>query len=172
MKLKHFFYSLMLLCITASCYNPDDGEFTQPITLYESIAGRWSLTGLTMTDELAVATNISPSKQNIGGYFNYADFVLDLNADSGFNPTNYKVNGDVPPLFPATGYWKLSNDFQQTNSMGTSIFLYQDAQKTVKTGELKVVSVPGSSNEMELQLVRVSGGAPIISYNFKLKAID
>lgn len=172
MKLKSFLCLLLFVCTVVSCYEPDDGDYIAPITLYESIGGRWSLSGITMTDELAVATNISRSKQNLGVYFNYQDFVLDLNVNGDNRPNDYKVHGDVPPLFPASGYWRLNSDFQLTNSEGVSVLLYQDAEKTQKTAELKVVSVPGSNGEMELQLVRSSGGKPFISYNFKFKSLQ
>jgi hypothetical protein len=35
-----------------------------------------------------------------------------------------------------------------------------------------LTSVPGSNNQMEIQLVRTSGGTPFVSYVFKLQAIN
>jgi hypothetical protein len=50
--------------------------------------------------------------------------------------------------------------------------LYSDAQKTQKTDELKISSVPGKNGEMEFQLAHSSGGVSIVTYVFKLNAIN
>lgn len=111
MKLKSFLCLLLFVCTVVSCYEPDDGDYIAPITLYESIGGRWSLSGITMTDELAVATNISPSKQNLGVYFNYQDFVLDLN-----------VNGDNRPMIIRCT--AMSRHFFRRPDTGDSIVIF------------------------------------------------
>ena len=80
--------------------------------------------------------------------------------------------GHVPPLFPPKGFWELSSPYSQTDSGALKIYLYKDAQKTEKTDELRLTSIPGSSGEMEIQLIRVSGDAAFVSYIFKLKATN
>lgn len=167
---------IYLLALTgillAGCNESDDGGHVTPITLYEKLNGNWSLMSLKMTDEVAKANALEPFEQNLSTVFNYPDFMLSLNVDDAMRPTDYQVSGNVPPLFPLSGYWQLSSDFQQTGGTGVKIYLYSDAQKTQKTDELRIISVPGSSGEMEFQLTRMSNGAPFVSYNFKLNTLD
>ena len=87
-------------------------------------------------------------------------------------PSSYEVLGDVPPLFETKGYWELSSAFQQTTGSAVRIYLYSDAAKTLLTDELRLTAVPGSNREMEIQLVRVSGGTAFISYVFKFNALN
>lgn len=160
----------LLALLTFGCNEPDDGDYASPITIYEKIDGQWNLASVKMVDEVAKANGIEPNEQNLGGFFNYEDFKIKFNVDANNLPTSYEVLGDVPSLFPATGYWQLSSPFQQTNANAVRIHLFSDAQKTQKTSELRLTGVPGTSREMELQLVRTSGGTPFISYIFKLTA--
>lgn len=166
-------YGLAIMgLIAVGCNDPDDGSYVDPVTIYEKMDGDWGLMSLKMVDEYAKANAIEPSEQNMGAYFNYEDFKIRFSVDDNMEPTTYEVMGDVPPLFPANGYWKLSSAFQQPNGEAVKIYLYSDAQKTQMTDELKLVAVPGSGEQMELQLVRKSGGIAFVSYSFKLNAVN
>jgi len=173
MKCKSLYWLAFMMCFFAiGCDNTDDGSYVEPITLYEKVNGNWGLTNLKMVDEVAKANKIEPNEENLSTYFNYEDFKIKFNVDEKNNPTSYEVIGDVPPLFAPKGYWALSSDFQQTNGVGTKIYLYSDAQKTQKTDELRLVSVPGKTKEMQIQLTHASGGVDFVSYVFKLNAIN
>ncbi|WDF66445.1 DUF5004 domain-containing protein [Flavobacterium sp. KACC 22763] len=173
MKCKSLYWLAFMMCFFAiGCDNTDDGSYVEPITLYEKVNGNWGLTNLKMVDEVAKANNIEPNEENLSTYFNYEDFKIKFNVDEKNNPTSYEVTGDVPPLFAPKGYWALSSDFQQTNGIGTKIYLYSDAQRTQKTDELILASVPGKNKEMQIQLVHSSGGVAFTSYVFKLNAIN
>ncbi|MDP5201433.1 DUF5004 domain-containing protein [Flavobacterium sp. DG2-3] len=173
MKCKSLYWLAFMMCFFAiGCDNTDDGSYVDPITLYEKVNGNWGLTNLKMVDEVAKANQIEPNEENLSTYFNYEDFKIKFNVDEKNNPTSYEVTGDVPPLFAPKGYWALSSDFQQTNGVGTKIYLYSDAQKTQKTDELRLIAVPGKTKEMQLQLARSSGGVDFLSYVFKLNAIN
>jgi hypothetical protein len=170
MKCKIICAFAFLAVLTFGCNEPDDGTYTSPVTIYEKIDGQWGLTSLKMIDEVAKANGVEPNEQSLSGFFNYEDFKIKFNVDGNNQPTTYEVVGDVPSLFPATGYWQLSSAFQQTDATAVRIQLFGDAQHSQKTDELRLTSVPGSSQEMELQLVRTSNGTPFISYVFKLTA--
>lgn len=157
---------------TYGCNDPDDGSHADPITVYEKINGDWNLMNLTMIDEVAKANSTEPSEQNLSTYFNYENFKIRFDVDENMKPTTYQVSGDVPPLFAPSGYWQLSSDFQQTDASAIKIYLYSDAQKKQQTDELRLTSVPGSNEEMEIQLVRISNDVPFISYVFKLSAAN
>lgn len=156
----------------AGCNEPDDGSQVDPITIYEKIDGDWALMSVKMVDEVAKANNVQPNEQNLSALFNYEDFKIKFNVDAQNNPTSYEVAGEVPPLFAPTGYWQLSYPFHQTDASAVRIYLFSDAAKTNKTDELRLTSVPGSNEEMEIQLVRESSGVPFVSYVFKLGAIN
>lgn len=160
--------TVVMTLLTFGCNAPDDGSFTAPITTYEQIAGEWSLMNLTMVDEYAKANDIEPYEENISTLFDFENFRLRLNVDEEMMPTSYEVIGDVPPLFQLEGYWALNYDFQPTGSKPVIIYLYSDPEKTQLTGELQITSVPRSSDQMEIQLVRAAGDVPFVSYNFKL----
>ncbi|MBS7256538.1 DUF5004 domain-containing protein [Flavobacterium branchiicola] len=173
MKCKSLYWLAFMMCFFAiGCDNTDDGSYVEPITLYEKVNGNWGLTNLKMVDEVAKANKIEPNEENLSTYFSYEDFKIKFNVDENERPTSYEVTGDVPPLFAPKGYWALSSDFQQTNLVGTKIYLYSDAQKTQKTDELRLISVPGKSEEMQFQLTHSSGGVDFVSYVFKLNAIN
>jgi len=172
MKCKIISAFAFIALLAFGCNEPDDGTYTSPITIYEKIDGEWGLTSLKMVDEVAKAAGTEPNEQSLSGFFNYEDFKIKFNVDGNNQPTTYEVVGDVPSLFPATGYWQLSTPFQQTNASAARILLFSDAQKSQKTEELRLTSVPGSTGEMELQLVRSSNGTPFVSYVFKLTATN
>ncbi|OMQ10573.1 DUF5004 domain-containing protein [[Flexibacter] sp. ATCC 35103] len=173
MRCKSIYWLAVMMCLFAiSCDNTEDGSYVDPITIYEKVNGNWGLTNLKMVDDFAKASKIEPSEENLSTYFNYEDFKLKFNVDEKNNPTSYEVTGNVPPLFAPKGYWQLSSDFQPTNpGNAIKIYLYSDAQKTQKTDELRLSSVPGKNGEMEIQLSRTSGGVAFVSYVFKLSAI-
>ncbi|AWI26007.1 DUF5004 domain-containing protein [Flavobacterium pallidum] len=171
MRMKSIYGLLAIFLLCIGCTQDDDGSHVDPITLYEKVSGDWGLMSLKMVDEFAKANAIEPNEQNISTLFNYENFQLHLNVDDKMRPTTYEVAGDVPALFALSGYWNLSTDFQPTNSGSIMIYLYSDAAKTQLTDELKLTSVPGSNDEMEIQLIRKSGGTPFISYQFKLNAL-
>lgn len=172
MRSRSIYLLVILGLLTLGCNEQDDGERVAPITLYEKINGTWGLMNLKMVDEFAKANAIEPHEQDLSTYFNYADFQIKFNVDDKMQPTTYEVLGNVPPLFAANGYYELSTNFQPTNSNGVRIRLFSDAAHTAPTDELRLTSVPGSNEEMEIQLVRTSGGAPFVSYVFKLNAIN
>lgn len=168
MRRKIIYLLAVISLFAVGCNDVDDGDPVNPITLYEKVNGEWNIASLKMTDEFAKANAIEPSEQDLSALFNYEDFRIAFHVDDKMQPTSYEVLGDVPPLFAANGYWQLSLPFQQTNASATHIFLYSDAQKTQQTDELLLTSVPGSNNQMEIKLVRVSDGTPFVSYTFKL----
>jgi hypothetical protein len=173
MRCKSIYWLAVMMCLVAiGCDNIDDGSYVDPITIYEKINGEWGLTNLKMVDESAKANAIEPHEENLSTYFNYEDFKIRFSVDEKNQPTSYEVMGNVPLLFAPKGYWKLSSDFQQTNASAVRIYLYSDAQKTQKTDELRLTSVPGNNDEMEFQLVHSSSGTPFVSYVFKLNAIN
>ncbi len=173
--MKQLFVKL-LLCLLVflplGCTESDDGNYVEPITIYEKINGEWSLIDLKMVDEFAVANGIEPDEENLSNLFNYENFRIKLNVDEGMQPTTYEVIGDVPPLFEPNGYWTLSSAFQPTNSEAVRIHLYSDAEKTILTDELRITSVPGSNPEMQIQLTRESDGVKFVSYVFNLNATN
>ncbi|KLT69231.1 DUF5004 domain-containing protein [Flavobacterium sp. ABG] len=173
MKCKSMYWLAVVISLLAiGCDTIEDGSHVDPITIYEKVNGNWELTNLKMVDEFAKANKVEPSEENLSTYFNYEDFKIKFNVDEKNRPTSYEVTGDVPALFAPKGYWALSSDFQQTNASAVRILLYSDAQKTQKTDELRVTSVPGKNKEMQLQLMRTSGGVDFVSYVFKLNAIN
>jgi len=172
MKCKIIYLLAIIGLLTLSCNEQDDGSYVDPITIYEKINGDWGLMSLKMVDEFAKANKIEPNEQNLSTLFNYEDFKIRLSVDENMQPTSYEVLGNVPPLFKPSGFWKLSSDFQQTNASAIKIYLYSDEAKTQLTDELRLTSVPGSNEEMEIQLVRTSGGTAFVSYVFKLNAIN
>ncbi|WP_053976765.1 DUF5004 domain-containing protein [Mangrovimonas xylaniphaga] len=152
------------------CNKSDDGSYVAPITVYEKIAGQWNLMNLKMVDEVAKATNISPNEQNLSTWFNYDTFQITFNVDGDNQPTTYEVMGNVPPLFAASGYYELSTPFQPTTANPILIHLYSDAAHTNLTDVLQLTAVPGTNAQMQITLVRTSGGTPFVSYVFNLMA--
>lgn len=172
MKWKIIICLAIINFLALGCTELDDGNYVEPITIYEKINGDWGLMNLKMVDEYAKANAIEPNEQNLSTLFNYDGFKIRFSVDEKMQPSTYEVLGDVPPLFEPKGYWELSSAFQQTTGSAVRIYLYSDAAKTLLTDELRLTSVPGSNREMEIQLVRVSGGTAFISYVFKLNALN
>ncbi|WP_066219173.1 DUF5004 domain-containing protein [Formosa haliotis] len=171
--MRKFTLKLLLVCMALSfwgCNDSDDGNYVNPITIYEKINGSWSLMNLKMVDEFAKSNAIKPDEQNLSTLFNYDTFQINFNVDGNMNPTTYEVIGDVPPLFEPSGFWSLSDLFQQTNGTPLLIHLFKDESRVEKTDDLKVISVPGSNREMQVQLVRVADGVAFVSYTFNLTA--
>jgi len=169
MKKANVYLLFLLLAFQfAGCYKTDDGAYVEPITIYEKIHGVWNLSSLKYVDEYAKSNNIEPNEDNLTNWFNYKDFQLTLNVDESNQPVDYSVAGDVPELIPSTGYWKLSSAFPTTNMQPVLINLYADAAKTDLTGQLHLISIPGVSTNMEVQLVRSSNNVAFASYMFKL----
>lgn len=171
MRCKIIYLLAFVGFLALGCNETDDGNPTDPITLYEKVNGEWGLMSLKMVDEFAKSNAVEPSEQNLSTLFNYEDFKIRFSVDSKMEPTTYEVLGDVPPLFAPSGYWKLSAAFQPARAEGVLIYLYSDAAKTQLTDELRLISDPGSNEEMEFQLTRVSNGTAFVSYLFKLSAI-
>lgn len=171
MKCKSIFLLTIMTLLAIGCNDFNDGNYVEPIMLYEKVNGDWSLSNLKMVDEFAKVNKIKPDEQDLTALFNYKDFKINFSVDEKNNPSSYEVTGNVPPLFPLKGFWKLSSAFQPTDSNPLQIYLYGDETKTQMTGELKVSSAPNSNGEMEIQLVRKSGGAAFVTYVFKLNAI-
>jgi hypothetical protein len=172
MKCKSIICLAIISFLALGCTELDDGNYVEPITIYEKINGDWGLMNLKMVDEYAKANAIEPNEQNLSTLFNYDGFKIRFSVDEKRQPSSYEVLGDVPPLFAPKGYWELSSSFQQTDASAVKIYLFSDVQKTLLTDELRLTSVPGSNQEMEIQLVRASGGTSFISYVFKLNAIN
>lgn len=167
-KLNIKILSLFLVVLVLGCNTPDDGTYVEPITTYEVIAGEWGLMNLTMVDEVAKRNNITPNEANLSTLFNFEDFRIRFNVDENNQPTTYEVLGDVPPLFELSGYWDLNTDFQPTNSGSTVIRLYSEEGRNEVKDELHLTSVPRTNRQMELQIIRTTGGTPFVSYKFKL----
>jgi hypothetical protein len=168
LKLAGCILSMVLLLPLSGC-DPitDDGSYIAPISLYEKISGIWNLTDVRQTDERTKAAGISPNEISLYAEFQFSTMVIELKAE-GNQPSSYTVSGDVPELFPKTGFWKLESEFPYADATAPTILLFSDAACTVKTGELGVASVPGAQPEMQLKLTRTSKGVPFVSYLFKL----
>jgi len=172
MKCKSIICLTIFSFLALGCTDVDDGNYVEPVTIYEKMNGDWGLMNLKMVDEYAKANAIEPSEQNLSTLFNYDSFKIRFSVDEKMQPSTYEVLGDVPPLFEPKGYWELSSSFQQADASATSIYLFNDVQKTILTDELRLSAVPGSNQEMEIQVVRAAEGTSFISYVFKLNAIN
>lgn len=168
-------FNLLLLIYIFSlggCSPSDDGKYVTPITIYEKINGLWGLSSLTYIDEYAKVNKIEPSEQNLSNWFNYGDFQLQLNVDENNNPLDYLVKGDVPELFPCCGFWDLNSAYPSTNMKPLIINLYSDQDKSVLTSQLYLSSIPGTTPNMEVRLVRTSNQVPYSTYVFKLFPVN
>lgn len=168
--LKHLAVLLLLTVMFsfAACNDTDDGHFVEPVTLYEKVKGNWVLTEITEIDETAKVSGIKPDEINLFEQFDFNSFRISFDVDANNQPTSYKVSGNAPELFPNNGYWDMSSPFPYTNGSAPVINLYSDASKTTLTGQLSIVSVPGSKAEMDLKLTRSSAGVSFVSYQYKL----
>lgn len=150
------------------CYQTDDGSYVAPITIYEKINGSWSLDQLTLVDEYAKANAITPDNDDLTSWFNYQTFQIKFSVDENDEPTSFEVTGDVPELFLKSGYWSLSSSYPNTDLSAVRINLYSDASKTDIVDQLRLTSIPGAQETMEIQLVRESNGIAYASYLFNL----
>ena len=168
---RHFGYLLLLFMLLpfAGCEPiTDDGSHVDPITLYEKIGGSWKLTDIRQVDEIAKAAGISTNELNLYAQFTFGTLSIDLKTEAN-KPSSYQVTGSAPELFPNAGYWQLDTEFPFADGTAPKILLYSDANRTVKTGELSVTSIPGAKTEMELKLTRTSQGVPFVSYIYSLR---
>lgn len=153
------------------CEKTDDGEFTEPISLYEKVNGNWYLTSLKQTDEIAKSTAIGLQEVELISKLGFIGFQIALNVDENNQPTTYEVSGDVPELFQTSGYWKLESAFPKTNGEPNHILLYSDAAKTQLADKLILTATPGANAVLEFKLQRQVNETPYVSYNFSLKPI-
>ena len=151
-----------------SCEKTEDGSYVAPITVYEKVNGKWTLSSLKMVDEYAKANSIKPDEQDISALFNFPEFTIELNVDANNEPTTFKVTGDAPELFLPEGFWSLSASFPQTDLTPIAINLYANGSKNQLVDQLIISSIPGAKNEMEFKLVRKANQIPYLSYVFKL----
>ena len=163
---------MFFAAIYSGCKKPDDGAYTDPITLYEKIKGNWKLNEILQIDETAKIAGIQPNEISLFSQFDFENFNLVLNVDDSNKPTSYEVSGDAPELFPKAGFWDLNTSFPAANGSAPIINLYSDAGKTTLTAQLRIVSVPGAKAEMELKLTRTASGVPFVSYQYKLTNIQ
>lgn len=153
---------------TISCEKMDDGEHVVPITLYEKVAGSWTLKDVLQIDETAKIAGIKPDEISLFNQFGFGSFQIALEVDNNNQPTSYKVSGNSPELFPTEGFWEINPSFPAANGTAPTINLYSDASKTTLAGQLEVVSMPGATTDMELKLTRSTAGVPFVSYHYKL----
>lgn len=156
-----------LLSVT-SCKKMENGSYVEPITLYEKVSGSWTLADLIQIDQTARTAGIQPDQISLYNQFDFSTFGISLNVDADNRPTEYRVDGNAPELFPSSGYWDLDTDFPRAGGPAPVINLYSDAAKTTLVGRLGITSMPGATPEMEVQLTRSTGGAAFVSYQYKL----
>ncbi len=169
--LSKYFTTLFLLTVIlpfVACNDTDDGNFVQPITLYEKIKGDWKTTSVKQIDEIAKANSQSPSEMTLTNLFDFSTFSIKLNVDTDNQPTTYEIGGKSPALFPITGFWSLDYPFPNTDGASTILILYSDAAKTNKTGELSITATPGAAQVLELKFTRKTKGTAFVSYVYNL----
>ncbi|NDV94688.1 DUF5004 domain-containing protein [Dysgonomonas sp. 521] len=152
----------------AACNDTDDGSYVAPITTYEKIKGDWKLTSVKQIDEVAKANSQSPSEMVLTSQFDFSTFTIKLNVDANNEPTDYAVGGNAPAIFAKAGYWKLAYPFPSTDGAASIIYLYSDAAKTAKIGELAITATPGATDVLELKLTRKTKGVAFVSYVYRL----
>lgn len=166
--LKQFFISMLLISsLLLACNKEDEGSYVKPVTLYEHVAGEWSLSELKQIDLTARAASIKPDEFKLTSVLNFNTLALTLAVDTDNNPTSFSVEGTAPVLFPTSGYWKLSTDYLYADGTPVRVLLYSDAAKTKSIGELTLQTVPGVTAELGLVLTRSSNGIAYVSYNYK-----
>lgn len=168
--LKFFtvFFLLTVMFSFTACDDTDDGNFVQPITLYEKIKGGWKVTSVKQIDEIAKAKAQNPSEMTLTSLFDFSTFSIQLNVDANNQPTTYEVGGTAPALFATTGYWDLNYSFPNTDGSATALNLYSDAAKTAKIAELAITATPGATQVLELKFTRKTNGAAFVSYVYNL----
>jgi hypothetical protein len=164
-------FLLLLIAFLQGCEKTDDGTYTAPITLYESIPGTWVMNTLTQVDEFAKANALKPVEKTLTSKFSFKSFKIALNVDSSsMQPTTFAVTGKAPELFATSGYWQLDEPFYHADQTSTNILLYSDEARTQQTDKLTVITYPGKKAELEFSLTRMDNGSPYVSYKYKLKA--
>jgi hypothetical protein len=151
----------------SECQESVEGDFVNPITIYEKVKGVWSLSSLVLRDDYANSLDLEFTEENLTNWFNYNNFQITLNVDENNQPVDYLATGNTPKLFPPEGFWELSSSFPTTNSEPTLIYLYSDAQKSQKIGELNLTAIPSGNSNMEIRLIRSSNQTPFLTYIFK-----
>jgi hypothetical protein len=164
-------FCIMVTQLFTSCYKTDDGTFTDPITIYEKMAGTWATTSVTQFDLIAVAAATKPDKVNLTAKFNFKTFAINFAVDEKFNPTTFAVEGTSPELFLKSGYWKLNNPFPNTDGTPLVIELYSDAAKTQLADQLNISVVPGAKANLQFDLIRKTDNIPFVSYQYLLKPV-
>ncbi len=162
------FLGISVTSLTA-CQQLDDGDFTEPITMYEKLPGTWNLVSLTQIDERALANGDKVTEVDLTSLFE--TFSITLNVDAAKQPTTYTITGSAPALLPVEGYWKLSNDFQNWDGTPLTLVLYSDASKTQPTAQVQVTTVPGNDRTLGFTLTRKTNGVAFVSYNYKLTPV-
>ncbi len=157
------FCSLLYACDT------DDGIYTEPITLYEKVAGNWNLTRMKQVDEVAVAAGTGTTQMDLTSFFE--NFNITLNVDENQHPTSFTAGG-APALIPESGYWKLEKPFPNWDGSPVTLQFFSDAACTQQTGAIAITAVPGSSATMELTLTRKTNGTPFVSYTYTLIPVN
>jgi hypothetical protein len=162
---------LLSLALALGCEKVDDGNYVRPLTIYEKIMGKWSLTSVKQVDEIALAGGVKPNELDLTTKFTFKTFKITLNVDSTneVKPTTYLVEGTAPALFNAQGYWDLDKPYSHTDGTVSKLYLYSDEAKTTLTNEIDVVTVPGTKAVLGLKLIRSDNGTPFLSYTYSLK---
>jgi len=166
-RTKKLFLLLFFPLLLIQCEKTDDGTYTKPITVYEKMAGTWSLTSIKLIDEIAKASSITPNEVELKTRFGFSDFAITFSVDADSLPTTFEVAGTAPELFLNNGYWDLDHPFTHTDGTPSKIFLYSDETKNQLVDSLSITAIPGSRAELEFKLTRQSEGTPYASYLYK-----
>lgn len=167
-KLRIAFLCFIGMLSITSCKKIENGNFVEPITLYEKIKGSWALADLIQVDETAKTAGIQPDQISLYDQFDFSTFEITLDVDADNRPTEYRVEGNAPELFPGNGYWDLDTDFPRAGGPTPVINLYSDVAKATLVGQLSIASMPGANPEMEMRLTRSTAGVAFVSYQYKL----
>lgn len=167
-RLRTVLFCVVVPLLLATCKKLEDGTHVAPVTLYEKLAGNWMLTDLKQVDETAKSAGLKPDELSLYDQFGFGTFRLVLEVDDAHQPTAYRVEGEAAELFAKSGFWDLDWPFPQADGTPPTIRLYADAGKATPVGQLRVVSMPGATPQMELKLTRSSGGVPFVSYHYQL----
>lgn len=174
MRTKQCLLWLCYSCILwlSACTKLDNGDYVKPITLYEKLRGTWTLTDLKQIDETAKIAGLKPDELSLYNQFDFNTLQIVLDTDDDGIPTTYQVTGNAPVLFETNGFWELENPFPMADGSAPIIQLYRDAEKSILTGKLHVVGMPGASPQMELKLTRSQAGVPYVSYLYQLTDLN
>ena len=166
---KHLIFLLFLPLLLVGCEKTDDGSDTPPLTIYEKMAGTWSLTSIKLIDEIAKANSITPNEVELKSKFGFSDYAITFSVDTDSLPTTFEVASTAPELFITNGFWDLDYPFTHADGSPTEIYLYSDAEKTQLVDQLSITAIPGARAELEFKLVRLSEGTPYASYLYKFR---